>query len=100
MSKCDKHILIGDEYDRVLNSFDISNDTMPIETQNELSELVEFVVLSGLLFTDISFLMEWYISKRGKLIPVQRAVAKVNNNIDKLDKRISYVDDLHTKTEW
>lgn len=96
MLKC---FISGDEYERIINSFDISHDAIPIETQNDLSELIEFMVSSGLLFTDLSFLMEWHISKRGKLMPVQLALAKVNNNIEKLDKRISYVDDVYSKTE-
>lgn len=90
--------LAGEEYDEILNSFAITTDTISTEINDDVDELANFVEHSGLLFTDMSFVMEWYILNREKYIGNQLALAKLNDSIESLEKRETEVTDDYAET--
>lgn len=92
-------VVVDDEYDRLLNSFAITKDAIPNETHNDINQMVNFIENSGLVFTDMSFLMEWYILKQEKCVAKEIALAKLRYNIAELEMRASYATDEYSNAE-
>lgn len=103
-SRCEKitlfYIFADDRYNQLLKGYDISMGKFEMKFPKDIDELANFMVENGLLYSDFSFLSEWYYQLVEESIAKKTAIDSIQHSNEQLEKRIQQTECKIFEAKW